>query len=196
MVATHNGTSSFHEVARVEDGTKQAPLQVSSKSRARGNVISPQVFIPVKEFYSTYHLFESHTLVGYFIGRIPNDTLLRTWVSQVWSPYGFKVENVQNLTKGFFLFRLFDPLHVQKFLNKGIWIVCNSLLELQPYTPGFNVADEGVMDVLVWVEFPILSIPLRRFLKSLGESIGQFVCFEPEKFFSITPRREFVLRWT
>ena len=31
---------------------------------------------------------------GYLFGHIPNGTLLHTWVSQVWSPYGVKVENV------------------------------------------------------------------------------------------------------
>jgi len=49
---------------------------------------------------------------------------------------------------------------------------------------GFNVVDEGVVDVPMWVEFLGLPILLWRFLKSLGESIGQFVCFELERFFS------------
>lgn len=40
------------------------------------------------------------------------------------------------------------------------------------------------MDVPVWVEFPSLPLPLWRFLKTLGDSIGHFVYFELERFFS------------
>ena len=125
--------------------------------------------------------------MGYFFDRIPNNTLLHTWVSQMWSVYGVKVENVLNITKGFSLFQFSNPLHAHKVLNKGPWIVCNSLLVLQPYKPSFNVANEGAMDVIVWVEFLGLPILLWTFLEYLGDSIDQFIFFEPKRFFFAQP---------
>lgn len=47
-----------------EDGTRQTPMQVPTEGRTRGNVIVPQVFIPVEYFCNTCQWFESHTLVG------------------------------------------------------------------------------------------------------------------------------------
>lgn len=84
-------------------------------------------------------------------------------VSQVWILYGIKVENFQNLTKGFFIFHFFDPVHAQKVLSKGPWIVRNSLLVFQPYMLGFNIENEGFDDVSMWVEFFGLPLPLWNF---------------------------------
>jgi len=110
--------------------------------------------------------------MGYFLGRIPNDNLLCTWVSQVWIPYGVKVENihkVENVHKEENIHKV-DNIH--NFLSKGPWTICNSLLVSQPYTIRFNIENEGVVDTLVWVEFLGLPLPLLKFLHTLVDAIG------------------------
>lgn len=187
MVASLNDTSSLHEAVGVEHGIEQASPQVPSESGIRENFAIPQAFIPIEEFGNTCAWFESHTPAGYFLGQILNDTVLHIWVSQVWSSYGVKVENIQNLIKGFFLFRFFDLVHAQKVLSKGSRTICSSLLVLQPYTVGFNVENEGAVDVPMWVEFPGLPLLLSNFFYFFVDTIGQFVCFELEQFFSVQP---------
>lgn len=78
----------------VQFGTREMYLQVTTKGGTWGKSFICQAFIPIEEFSTTYKWFEIHTLVGYFMGRISNDSLLHSWVSQVWILYGIKIENV------------------------------------------------------------------------------------------------------
>ena len=88
----------------MSDGDQEMFEEIPSEGRAQGTSPVLKLLVPASDFNVACQWFESHTLVRYFLGRIPNDSMLRTWVQQVWGPYGIKVENVYNLTKDFFLF--------------------------------------------------------------------------------------------
>lgn len=83
MVATLANSSLEGEVVGGSNGTREASPQVFSRSGTQGKGYVTQAFIPIEYFIATCQWFESRTLVGYFLGRIPNDALLHSWVSQV-----------------------------------------------------------------------------------------------------------------
>lgn len=120
------------------------------------------------------------------MGRIPTDSVLRNWIQSYWHPYGIKVEHVQNLSKGFFLFQFFDPESAKQVLAKGPSYVNSALLLCQPWTQSFNFHDEVSLVVPVWVEFPSLPTALWPFLHGLPGNIGEFLCEKPTRFFATT----------
>lgn len=67
----------------MSDGDRETSKEIPFEGRARGTSSVPKLLVPASEFNSACQWFESHTLVGYFLGRIPNDSMLRTWVQQV-----------------------------------------------------------------------------------------------------------------
>ena len=64
----------------MSDGDRETSEEIPSEGQARGTSSVPKLLVPVSEFNFACQWFESHTLVGYFLGHIPNDSMLRTWV--------------------------------------------------------------------------------------------------------------------
>lgn len=81
----------------------QMPMQVCSQGVSRG-YSSLDIILNVKEFDSACTWLEQKTLIGYFVGRTPSESMLQEWVTKIWTPQGVHLEGVQSLTKDFFLF--------------------------------------------------------------------------------------------
>ncbi|XP_057812612.2 uncharacterized protein LOC131026697 [Cryptomeria japonica] len=143
------------------------------------------VVLPLPEFDSACQWLESHTLVG----RMPPESVLKDWVNKAWVPHGVRLEMVQNLTKGFFLFCFSEVSHVQAILGHSPWYVWCSLLVFQAWTCDFAISDETKLRVPVWIEFPGLPLPCVPFLNHIASSLGRVVCVEPDRFFQSRPQK-------
>eukprot|EP00249_Psilotum_nudum_P034081 c52439_g1_i1 orf=31-183(+) len=44
--------------------------------------------------------YMKHFLIMHFVGRIPPDTILQSWINRQWVGRGLEVANIQYLTKG------------------------------------------------------------------------------------------------
>ncbi|XP_057871173.1 uncharacterized protein LOC131077647 [Cryptomeria japonica] len=168
--------------------TEKTPLQVCAKSVSRG-MSSPDVVFLVQDFDNACDWLEKCTLIGYFVGRIPPESMLHDWVAKAWSPHGVRLNGVQSLTKGFFLFHFSNPSHVEAILSHGPWTVRSSLLVFQHWSHNFSVSDDKKLRAPVWVEFPSLPLPCWPFMQTIAQSVGKVVCLEPNHFFNACPQK-------
>ncbi len=144
--------SGVHVVASICHGTasEQTLEQVCPEDFSRGN---PNIILPLQEFDAACDWLEQHTLIGYFVVRTPTEAMLRECVNKNWTPHGVRLDTVQNLTKGFFLFfRFANPSQADAILR-------SSLLVFEKWSQDFTVSEDKKLRVPVWVEFPGLPLP-------------------------------------
>lgn len=109
--------------------------------------------------------------------------VFKTWL-RVSSSFAVRLESVQNMTKGFFLFCFSDPANAPNILAKqATWYVRNSLLVLTPWHKDFVVSEWTALKVPVWVELPGLPLPCVSFLSQIAASLGRVVCLEADRFY-------------
>ena len=96
VVACDNGT------------TKRMPVQVCPQGVQQGTS-SPDLVLNIFAFETACHWLETQTVIGYFVGRTPSESMLHEWVTKAWTPRGIHLEGIQSLTKGFFLFHFGNP---------------------------------------------------------------------------------------
>ncbi|KAH9310780.1 hypothetical protein KI387_025815 [Taxus chinensis] len=172
----------------VNNGSREAPSQVCAESIPRGNDSPPDIVLPLSEFDSTCKWLEQFCLIGYFVGRTPSESMLKSWVQSAWTAHGIKLDSIQNLTRGFFCLRFADPSHASLILNKQqTWYVRSSLLVLSPWTRDFVVFDQTALKVPVWVEFPGLPMLCCDFLERIVVTLGCVIYTEPSRFFAARP---------
>lgn len=97
---------------------EQISTQVHSQGVPRGN-FTPDIILNVKEFDSACTWLEQQTLIGYFVGPTPSESMLREWVSKVWTPQGIYLLGVQSMNKGFFPFSFGNPSQVEHVFIRG-----------------------------------------------------------------------------
>lgn len=123
--------STVVELASKSNGageTTEASLQICPESLQRGYTPVPNFFLPLNEFNNTCSWLEGHCLIGYFLGRIPNESTLKGWIQQAQTPSEMKVNCVQNLSKSFFLFQFKEPEQAKEVFTRGSWYVRNAFL--------------------------------------------------------------------
>lgn len=96
--------------------------------------------------------------LGSFLGHIPGESIIHIQIQQTW--HEIKVDFIQNLTKGFFLFYFANPSQARAVVSYGPWSIHSSLLVFQPWTKSFFVTNQVSLRVLIWVEFLGLPFPL------------------------------------
>lgn len=174
--------------AGVNGSTEQASMKVCSQSIPRGNS-SPDLVLNIQEFESACSWLEKKTLIGYFVGRTPPESMLWEWMAKSCTPQGIQVEGIQRLTKGFFLFHFGNPSQTDHIFIHGPWTVRSSLLVFQRWSRDFSVSDDNKLRVLIWVEFLGLPIPCWSFLQAIVQTLGKVISVEPDKCFNVCPQQ-------
>ncbi|KAH9310532.1 hypothetical protein KI387_025567, partial [Taxus chinensis] len=73
--------------------TNEATQEVCPKGFSRGNLSPPDVVLPIPEFNAACQWLEQFCLIGYFVGRIPSESMLKSWVNTVWTPHGVRLDS-------------------------------------------------------------------------------------------------------
>ena len=115
--------------------------------------------------------------------------MLREWVNKSWTSHGVRLDAVQNLTKGFFLFRFANPSQAEAIFTNDPWSIRSSLLVFQRWSRDFTVSDDKKLSVPVWVKFLGLPLSCWHFIEAIAQTLGKVVTKEPEKFFNARPQR-------
>ena len=70
---------------------------------------SLDIVLNIQDFDNAYEWLEKNTLIGYFLGRTPPESMLKQWIAKHWNPNGIHIDGILSLTKGFCLFWFSNP---------------------------------------------------------------------------------------
>ncbi|GJT69757.1 putative reverse transcriptase domain-containing protein [Tanacetum coccineum] len=92
----------------------------------------------------------ANSLVGYFIGKSIAFQLVQNYVTNTWSKFGF--EKLMKNDDGIFLFKFADSTGMEKVLDQGPWLIRNTSLILNKWTPSLPLKKDVVTKVPIWVK--------------------------------------------
>ncbi|GJZ28565.1 reverse transcriptase domain-containing protein [Tanacetum coccineum] len=92
----------------------------------------------------------ANSLVGYFIGKSIAFQLVQNYVTNTWSKFGF--EKLMKNDDGIFLFKFADSTGMEKVLDPGPWLIRNTPLILNKWTPSLPLKKDVVTKVPIWVK--------------------------------------------
>ncbi|GJV14416.1 zinc knuckle CX2CX4HX4C containing protein [Tanacetum coccineum] len=92
----------------------------------------------------------ANSLVGYFIGKSIAFQFVQNYVTNTWSKFGF--EKVMKKDDGIFIFKFVNSMGMEQVLDQGPWLIRNTLLILNKWTPSLPLKKDVVTKVPIWVK--------------------------------------------
>nr|XP_043639257.1 uncharacterized protein LOC122610328 [Erigeron canadensis] len=114
-----------------------------------------------------------NTLFGYFLGKRIAFPVGKNFVTNNWGKHG--LQRIMMNANGFFFFKFSNSKGLKEVLEGGPWIVRNSPIFLNVWTPSTILKKEELKNVVVWVK--IHNVPLAAYsddgLSMLASKIGK-----------------------
>ncbi|GJS72432.1 hypothetical protein Tco_0705273 [Tanacetum coccineum] len=91
-----------------------------------------------------------NSLVGYFVGKSVAFSIVQNYVKNTWAQFG--LQNLMKNDDGVFLFKFESKNWLAKVLERGPWIIRNTPLILNRWTPNVSLKKDEVTKVPIWVK--------------------------------------------
>lgn len=119
-------------------------------------------------------------LVGKWNFPEMDDSIMRKWLSEKWSPLIGYTPIVSRLMKEWYSFHFLKVSDLEMILNNP-WVSGRSFLALSRWYIGFDPLKNTPSNSLIWVKLPNLPQELwsEETLSRIGNSIGRFVYVDP-----------------
>ncbi|GJR37696.1 retrovirus-related pol polyprotein from transposon TNT 1-94 [Tanacetum coccineum] len=105
--------------------------------------------LPLAAVEVVKHKFDN-TLVGFFVGQKVAFPLVKNYIMNTWSKFG--VQKVMRDDEGVYYYKFDSPNGVDQVLQQGPWMIRNTPLILNKWTPNLSLAKDKVTKVPVWVK--------------------------------------------
>ncbi|GJU70778.1 zinc finger, CCHC-type containing protein [Tanacetum coccineum] len=139
---------SVESVARVSK--PDVPKMLNFRSLVNEEKVDNADFVlPRDAMVKVKRNFEN-SLVGYFIGKILAFQIVQNYVTNTWSKFGF--EKVMKNDDGIFLFKFADSMGMDQVMDRGPWLIHNTPLILNKWTPSLPLKKDVVTKVPIWVK--------------------------------------------
>ncbi|GJY66364.1 retrovirus-related pol polyprotein from transposon TNT 1-94 [Tanacetum coccineum] len=129
------------------DKDSHAEPKLKIKFRSFFNIESVEdsdCVLPLANIQAVKHKFEN-TLVGYFVGNGVAFPLVKNYVTNTWSKFGFK--KIIRDEEDFFFIK-FDSINgVEQVLEQGTWMIRNTPFILNKWTPNLSLCKDKVTNV-------------------------------------------------
>ncbi|GJT28635.1 retrovirus-related pol polyprotein from transposon TNT 1-94 [Tanacetum coccineum] len=106
--------------------------------------------LPIAEVHAVKHKFDN-SLVGFFVGKKVAFPLVKNYVTNTWTKFGF--EKVMSDDYGVFYFKFASLKGLEQVLELGPWMIKNVPLILTKWSPNMSLDKDRVTKVPVWVKF-------------------------------------------
>ncbi|GJZ71296.1 hypothetical protein Tco_0635147 [Tanacetum coccineum] len=114
-----------------------------------------------------------NSLVGYFIGKSLAFPIVQNYVNNTWGKFG--LQKLMRNDDGIFLFKFSDKRGMEQVLERGPWLIHNTPLILNKWTPSLPLRKDEVTKVPVWVK--LHKVPLVAYsedgLSPIATQIGK-----------------------
>ncbi|GKC07748.1 reverse transcriptase domain-containing protein [Tanacetum coccineum] len=91
-----------------------------------------------------------NTLIGYFVGKILAFSIVQTYVKNTWAKFG--LSKLMKTDNGVFLFKFETKGGMDQVLERGPWLIRNTPLILNKWSPNSSLKPDEVSKVPVWVK--------------------------------------------
>ncbi|GJY93983.1 RNA-directed DNA polymerase, eukaryota, reverse transcriptase zinc-binding domain protein [Tanacetum coccineum] len=105
--------------------------------------------LPVENVERAYNKF-ANSLVGFFVGKKVAFPLVKNYVTNTWSKFGF--QQIMSDDDGVFYFKFTSTTGLEKVLEQGPWMIRNQPLILTKWAPNLTISKDRVSKVPVWVK--------------------------------------------
>ncbi|GJY92694.1 hypothetical protein Tco_0508476 [Tanacetum coccineum] len=92
----------------------------------------------------------ANSLVGFFVGKTIAFPLVKNYVTNTWGKYGFK--RVIKDDDGFYFFQFTSQTGLEQVLEQGPWMIRNTPIMLNKWSPNMSLTKDKVTKVPVWVK--------------------------------------------
>ncbi|MCO5594821.1 hypothetical protein L7F22_048855 [Adiantum nelumboides] len=134
---------------------------------------SSAVIIPSFELENWYNQLQDRVVIGLCHGERPSQETLRAWMNQNWTNKNIKVNHVQYLPNGYYLFFCNDSNSALQIASQGQWILRNTPNSVFNWYVGFNPKGPKPTKEPFWVDFVDLPVELYPWLKHIGSFVGR-----------------------
>nr|GEU79025.1 hypothetical protein [Tanacetum cinerariifolium] len=141
-----NNKHSFAVVVSNESNPKKVNFRAFFNSESMED---SDCVLPIASIQAVKHKFEN-SLVGYFMGKSVTFPLIKNYITNTWSKFGF--HKVMKDDDGFFFFKFASINGVEQVLEQGPWLIRNTPLILQKWSPNMSLSKDKVTKVSVWVK--------------------------------------------
>ncbi|GJZ05760.1 hypothetical protein Tco_0539553 [Tanacetum coccineum] len=153
------------------------PKKVNFKALFNPEIMADSDFVlPLKTIQTVKHKFEN-SLVGYFVGKSVAFPLVKSYVMNTWGKFSF--QKIMMDEDGFF-FKFASISGVEQVLEQGPWLIRNTPLILQKWTPNMSFTKDKVTKVPVWVKMH--RVPTVAYSKDglslIGSQIGKLIMID------------------
>ncbi|GKE17222.1 ribonuclease H-like domain-containing protein [Tanacetum coccineum] len=129
-------------------------VNVSKKLKFRTLVNEERVenadtVLPMSAIEKVKNRFEN-TLVGFFIGKSVAFTIVQNYVNNTWAKFG--LQKLMKNDDGVFLFKFASKDGLERVLERGPWIIRNTPLILNRWTPNVSLKRGEVNKVPIWIK--------------------------------------------
>ncbi|GJT62619.1 hypothetical protein Tco_1006152, partial [Tanacetum coccineum] len=142
----NNGIKSFANV--VSASTPKSKLNFRTLFN-EDKVEETDFVLPLAVVEVVKHKFDN-TLVGFFEGHKVAFPLVKNYIMNTWSKFG--VQKVMRDNEGVHYFKFDSPNRVDQVLQQGLWMIRNTPLILNKWTPNLSLAKDKVTKVPLWVK--------------------------------------------
>ncbi|GJV53260.1 reverse transcriptase domain-containing protein [Tanacetum coccineum] len=91
-----------------------------------------------------------NTLIGYFVGKSLAFSIVQTYVKNTWAKFG--LSKLMKTDNGVFLFKFETKGGMDQVLERGPWLIRNTPLILNKWSPNSSLKPDEVSKVPVWVK--------------------------------------------
>ncbi|GJX08968.1 reverse transcriptase domain-containing protein [Tanacetum coccineum] len=92
----------------------------------------------------------ANLLVGYFLGKSHPFPIVQNYVNNTWAKFG--LQKLMKNEDGVFRFKFASKDGLDRVLERGPWIICNTPLILNRWTPNVSLKRDEVTKVPVWIK--------------------------------------------
>ncbi|GJS13135.1 hypothetical protein Tco_0407607, partial [Tanacetum coccineum] len=134
--------------------------QVSKKLNFRTlvneeRVVDSDTVLPKSTIDNVKNMFEN-SLVGFFVGKSLAFPIVQNYVKNTWGIFG--LQKLMRNDDGVFLFKFATKNGLEQVLERGPWMIHNSPIILNKWTPYVSLIRDEITKVPVWIK--LRKIPL------------------------------------
>ena len=112
-------------------------------------VVNHDIVLPQSAIDSISNRY-ANSLVGCFIGKSIAFPVVQNYVTNTWGQFG--LQNIMRDDDGVFLFKFASKAGLERVLERGPWMICNSPIILSKWSPYVSMTPKEVTKVSVWIK--------------------------------------------
>nr|GEU39555.1 hypothetical protein [Tanacetum cinerariifolium] len=134
----------------VKDNAKHSHAKVNFRTMVNPDKVADSDFVlPMVAIQAVQNRF-ANSLVGFFVGKCVAFQLVKNYVTNTWVKFGF--QKIMRDEDDFYYFKFASQTGLEQVLEHRPWLIRNTPIILNKWTPNLALSKDEVTRVSVWVK--------------------------------------------